>query len=86
MEGPSKQICFIEVKPIEKVGVHIKSGCIRLRIDVIKVSYLQKGEFCGYMLLEDVLTMSLLITTFHLLLPILTVSQFDLEMGKLAGG
>ena len=67
---------------IEKVGVHIESGCIHLRIDVIKVSYLQNGEFCGYMLLEDVLTMSLLITAFHPLLPILTVWQFDLEMSS----
>ena len=50
------------------------------------MSYLQKGEFCGYTLLEDVLTTSLLITAFHPLLPILTVSQFDLKMGKLAGG
>ena len=76
LEGPLKQICFIEVKPIEKVGVHIESGCICLRIDVIKVSYLQNSEFCSYMLLEDVLTMNLLITTFHPLLPILMVSQF----------
>ena len=85
LEGPSKQIHLIEVEPIEKIGVHIKSGCIHLRIDVIKVTYLQNGEFCVYMLLEGVLTTSLLITTYHPLLPILTVSQFDLKMGKLAG-
>ena len=56
-----------------------------MRINVIKVTYLQNGEFCGYMLFEGLLTMSLLITAFHLLLPILKVSQFDLEMSKLAG-
>lgn len=50
------------------------------------MTYLQNGEFYGYILLEGVLTTSLLITVFHPLLPILTVSQFDLEMSKLAGG
>ena len=79
-----KQISFIKVEPIQDVGVHIDSRCIRLRIDIIEVTYLRDGEFCGYALFEGMLTTSLLITIFHTLLPILTVSQFDLEMGKLA--
>ena len=55
-----------------------------MRIDIIEVTYLRDGEFCSYALFEGMLTTSLLITIFHMLLPILTVSQFDLEMGKLA--
>jgi hypothetical protein len=74
LEGASKQISFIEVKPIQDIGVHVDSRCICLGIDIVEVTYLRDGEFCGYTLLEGVLTPSLLITVFHPLLPILSVS------------
>ena len=50
LEGPSKQIGFIEIKPIQEIGVHIESRRICLRINVIQVTYL-RGEFCCYTLL-----------------------------------